>query len=165
MQKKLEDYNTVARQVAFESVDIFVALVPDMFGDQLVRQLLRPQKRRMHAHDENFLVIRTVEDAYLSARRNALMSAPEILVIQFLVAERLERVDVATLQVHTGHDVLDRAVFSGGIHGLKDQQQCPAVLSIEFFLHVAKQAYTSLQNVFAVLFAFDSVRVGGVVIL
>src|SRR5258706_12514630 len=112
MQKKLADYNTVARQVAFESVDIFVALVPDVFGDQLVRQLLRPQKRRMHAHDENFLVIRTVEDAYLSARRNALISAPKILVIQFLFAGRLEGVNVATLRVHTGQEGLDRAAFS-----------------------------------------------------
>ena len=46
----------------------------------------------------------------------------------------LETGDVASLGVHAGHDVLDQAVFAGGVHGLKDQQDRPLVLRVKFFL-------------------------------
>src|SRR6266581_1614235 len=110
----------------------------------MVGELLRPQKRRMHADDENFFVIGAVEDANLAARRNAFVGAPEVVVVQFFVAWRLERVDIAALRVYTGHHMLDGAVFPGSVHGLKNQQERPAILGIKFFLHVTEQAYTPL---------------------
>ncbi len=60
--------------------------------------------------------------------------------------------------------MLDGAVFSGGVHGLKNQQQRPAILGIEFLLHVAEQAHTSRQDVFGMLLAFNAIRVGGVIV-
>ena len=96
---------------------------------------------------------------------DALVGPPEIVVIEFLTAGRLERVDIATLRVHAGHHVLDGAVFPCGVHGLKNQQQRPAILRVEFLLHVAEQAHTIFQDVFGVLLAFDAVRIGGVEVL
>ncbi len=58
--------------------------------------------------------------------------------------------------------MFDRAIFSRGIHGLKNQQQSPAILRIKLFLHVAEQAHTSLQDVLGVLFGLDSVGVSGI---
>src|SRR6266478_7283461 len=118
----------------------------------------------MDADDENFFVIGAVEDADLSPLGDTLVSPPKIFVVQFLAAGRLERKDLAALGVHARHYMLDDAVFSGGIHGLKNQQQRPAILGIKFFLHVTEQAYTTLQDVFSVLFALDPICVGGIAV-
>ena len=165
MEEEFTHHNSIARQVAFKSVDVFEALVPNVFADQIVGKLLRPQKRRMHTDDENFFVIGAIEDANFAARGNALMGAPEIVVVQFFVAGCLERMDVATLGIDAGHHVLDGAVFSGGVHCLKNQQERPPVLRVKLFLHVTEQAYASLQDVFSMLFALDPIGVGGVVVL
>src|SRR5229473_4665319 len=98
----------------------------------------------MDADDKNFFVIGAVEDADLSPLRDTLVGPPKVFMVQFLAAGRLERKDLAALGVHARHHVLDDAIFSGGIHGLKNQEQRPAILRIKFFLHVAEQALTSL---------------------
>jgi len=57
--------------------------------------------------------------------------------------------------------VLDGAVFSGGVHGLENEQESPAVLGVELFLHFAEQAHTSREDFLGVFFAFDAVGFGG----
>jgi hypothetical protein len=52
-------------------------------------------------------------------------------VIQFLRAWVLEAEDLTTLRIHTGHDVLDRAVFTGSVHSLKDKKSGVAVVCIQ----------------------------------
>lgn len=42
--------------------------------------------------------------------------------------------DLAALGVDARHDVLDGSVFAGGVHGLKNEEQPPLILGIEFFL-------------------------------
>jgi len=68
VEKKFADHDAVARKVALEGVDVLIALIPNVLGDQIIGQLLGSQKSRMDAHDKNFLVIRTIEDADLAAR-------------------------------------------------------------------------------------------------
>jgi len=90
--------------------------------------------------------------------------APEIVVVQFFNAGRFEGMDLATLRIDAGHDVLDGAVFTGGVHRLKDEQKGPAVLGVELFLHVAEADDTVLEEALRGLLVLDAVGVGGVVI-
>jgi hypothetical protein len=53
----------------------------------------------MHAHDEDFLVVRTVEDADASALRQASDIAPHEIVIELLRRGLLEREYLAALRV------------------------------------------------------------------
>ena len=119
MQEELADDNAVTRQILFKCVYVFVSLLPDVLGNQRVRQLLRLQDGGMHSHNQNFFVVRAIEYPYLAALRNASVRPPQIIVIQFFGARRFERMNVASLRIHAGHDVLDHAIFAGGVHRLK----------------------------------------------
>ena len=75
----------------------------------------------MHANDQNFLVIGSVEDADLPAFGEIARGAPEKIVFQFGGAGMFEAEYLATLRIYPGHHVSDGAVFSCRIHRLKDQ--------------------------------------------
>ena len=77
----------------------------------------------MHPDDEHLLVVRTIEDADPPAFGKPARRAPKKIVLQFLGAGLFETENLAPLRVDPGHDVPDRAVFAGGIHSLKDQEQ------------------------------------------
>jgi hypothetical protein len=74
----------------------------------------------MDAHDQYLFIVRPVENADFAAFGNALLRAPEEVVIQLFAARRLESVNIASLRIHAGHDVLDHAILSGRVHGLED---------------------------------------------
>ena len=84
MQVELEDDRAVPRQVLFERVDVFEALVPDLLRDKRGRQLLRLEVLRVDAYRDDFLVVRTVEDADAPALGQDFRRAPEEIVIQLL---------------------------------------------------------------------------------
>lgn len=73
--------------------------------------------------------------------------------------------DVASLWVDAGHDVLDGAVFPGGVHGLKDEQQRPAVLRVKHFLEVAEAGDAVFEQTLRGVLVLDAIRVVGVVIV
>ena len=87
----------------------------------------------MDADDEDFLVVRTVEDADAAALGQASGVAPHEVVVEFLDDGCLNEY-TWTLRIDARHDVLDRAVFAGRVHRLEDEQQGPAVLGIEHVL-------------------------------
>ena len=126
-------------EVALEGADVLEALVPDLLGDQLRRQLLLGEELRVHAHDQRLLVVAAVEDADAAALGQALHAAPEVVVVEILAGRRLEGVDLAALRVDAGHDVLDRAVLAGRVHRLEDQQHRPAVLRVEHVLQLGER--------------------------
>src|SRR5215467_9333863 len=90
MEKEFADDHAIASEIALESIDVLVALLPDMFGDAAVGEFLRAQKRGMHAHDEHFFVVGAVEDADFAALGNVLMVAPEVIVVQLFIAWRFK---------------------------------------------------------------------------
>src|SRR3954469_13495740 len=94
VQKELQDHDAVARQVTFEADDVLEALLPDAFGDHLWRQPLPRQDFRVHANDEDLLVVRAVEDADLASRREAHRRPPQVIVAELLGGRRLEGRDV-----------------------------------------------------------------------
>src|SRR3989442_10133002 len=85
----------------------------------------------MNSHDQNFLVVRAIEDADASAFGNGLVISPEVVVVQLFGGGRFEGKDLRALRVDAGHYVLDGAVFAGGVHRLKDDQQGVSVLRVK----------------------------------
>src|SRR5713226_45906 len=165
VQEKFPDHHAIARQVMLERIDVLIAFFPDVLGHQRVRQLLRSQKAGMHAHHQHFFIIRAIENSDFPARGRHLVAAPEIIVIQFLVARRLERMHVAALRIHAGHHVFDRAVLAGGVHALKNQQQRPHILRVQLLLHLREHLAALPQHALRVLLRFHSVRVARIKIL
>ena len=86
-------------------------------------------------------------------------------MIELVVAGSFEGPDVATLGVDSRHDVLDEAVFTGGVHALEDQKHGPAVLGVELFLQFAEQLDALLQQFVGFVFVFEATRGVGVMVL
>ena len=81
VQEELHDPEAVVRQVPLPVVDRVVPAGPDVMLARLERKLLAEQVLWMHSDDEHLLVVRPVEDADLSARRQPfLIAAEEVLV-------------------------------------------------------------------------------------
>src|SRR5262245_18559402 len=101
----------------------------------------------MNPHHEGFFVIAAIENADATALGQTLHTAPEIIVIEVFAGRRLERINLAALRIEAGHDMLDGAVFSGGVHRLKYQQYCPTVLRIEHVLKLGHEIDTHGERV------------------
>src|SRR5271168_468538 len=68
--------------------------------------------------------------------------------------------DLAALGIDAVEDRLDGAVLAGRIHALEDQQQRPAVLSVEFFLKIAQALAVRIQDLFALVLVETALLVG-----
>ena len=134
VQEELQNFCPLAGRVVLKMRDVGQPLVPDPLADERRGQLLPLQDFRVHAHDEDFLVVRTVEDADPPALGQVSDVAPHEVMVELLRRGLLERGHLAPLRIDARHDVLDRAVFAGRVHRLEDQQQGPAVLGVEHVL-------------------------------
>src|SRR5262245_59811191 len=94
----------------------------------------------MHPHHEGFLVIAAIENTDATALGQTLHATPEIIVVEFFAVRRLERKNLTALRVNAGHDMLDRAVFSGGVHRLKNEQYRPTALGIKPVLKLCHES-------------------------
>ena len=121
------------------------------FVIDLPRQLLFLEDLGVHAHDEDLLVVRTVEDADPAPLGKRLVRPPEEVVIQLLGRRPLEREDLAPLGVDARHDVLDRPVLPRRVHGLEDEENAPLVLRVELVLHLREELDPPLQEGLSVL--------------
>ena len=75
----------------------------------------------MHAHDEDFFIVRTVENPDSSSFRKAVHIAPEKVMFELSVAWVLKAEHLATLRVNAGHHMADNPILAGSVHRLKDQ--------------------------------------------
>ena len=71
--------------------------------------------------------------------------APEEIVLQLGCARMLEAEYLAALRIDAGHDVLDRAVLAGRVHGLEDQQQGIGVRGVQQLLLLAELLHLALR--------------------
>src|SRR5581483_7206467 len=140
MQEELDDGGAVARQVTLEMPDVAGALLPDAARDQPGRNPLVVEELRVHAHDDQFLVVRAIEDADPPAFGKRADRAPQVVVVELLHRRLLERMDLAPFGVDAGHHVLDRAVLAGGVDRLEDQQQRPLILRVQPLLQRLERA-------------------------
>src|SRR5579862_6401972 len=98
VQIELAYDKSIASQITFERRNIRVAFFPDVFPLQLFRYLLRRQYLRMHARNQHFFVIRSVEDSNPTSLRQAHRTSPHVIVIEFLRRRLLERINLASLR-------------------------------------------------------------------
>jgi len=81
----------------------------------------------VHAYDQHFLVVGTIEYSDLPAFGQPARGAPEEIMLQFVGARLFETGNLAALRIDPGHDVPDDAVLTSRVHPLKYQQQRIAV--------------------------------------
>ena len=85
----------------------------------------------MNPDDQDLFVVRPVENLDHPASWECCCGAPQEVVFEFFGRRLFEGFDVAALGIDSGHDVSDRAVFAGGIHGLEDDQQGMGAAPVE----------------------------------
>ena len=112
VQKELEHGYAVEGEAALEVVYEGVAFPSSLLGHD-----------PFYPHYEDVLVVRAVEDTDPTPRRDALVVAPEEVVVGLLGARSLEGGHPAPLGVDPAEDVLDGAVFAACVHGLQHDQQ------------------------------------------
>lgn len=110
-------------------------------------------------------MIGTIEDSNLAAVRDPAMRTPQVIVVQLLATRRFEGVYIVTLGVDARHDVLDGAVFSRCVQGLKDKKQAPAVLCIELLLHGGQESGGLLQKFQGFVLGAERAGVGRIMVL
>jgi len=69
-------------------------------------------------------------------------------------------VNVASLRIYAGHNVLNHAILSGGVQTLEDDQNRPAVLRVEFLLQAAEHAFAGIEYVLRALADPFALRAG-----
>jgi len=117
VEVELQDARAVCHQHLLEVVDQVVAFRPHRMRDELV-----------HAHHQDILVMRTVEDNHLAFARRAEVGAPEKVVRGFLLAGLLESEHRRALRVHPAEHVPDDPIFAGRVERLQcDEQRLIAV--------------------------------------
>src|SRR6516164_5709546 len=147
VQKELKNNRSLPTEIILEVCYVEEPLVPDAFAQERRGQLLSLQDMLMHAHNENLLIVGSVEDSDASALWQALGVAPEKVVIEVLRRGLLERENLAALRIYSRHNVLDGAVLSGRVHRLEHEQQRPAILGIEHVLLLCEPLGAALQEV------------------
>src|SRR4029077_14346980 len=145
VEEEFADDCSIARQVALEAADVLKALVPKIFGDDLLGQFLPRKKLRVHAHDKRLLVVAAVENTDAAALRQRLYAPPEKIMIEILSRRRFEGRYLAPLRIDPGHDMFDSAVLSGRVHRQEDDQERQAVLRVESVLQLRQGLHAGLQ--------------------
>src|SRR5262249_61924629 len=101
VQKEFKDDRPLPREVVLEVRDVGEPLIPDSLADAPRRQPLPPEEFQVHAHDQDLLVVRTVEDADAPALGPALDVAPQEVVVEDFPRGLLEREHLASLLIDT----------------------------------------------------------------
>ena len=142
IQKKLADHHAVSREIAFEAVDnIFEAFLPDILGHQFLRNALSCQYFRGKGCTRTTSTSSSYERLKIPIRPRSGMRChrpPHVVVIKFFGGRRFEGKNLAALWINARHYMLDRAVFPGRVHRLKNQQQRVTILRVELVLDSAK---------------------------
>src|SRR5215472_13202185 len=113
----------------------------------------------MHPYYENLFVVGTVEDSDMAAFRKHNGCAPEKIVLQFPVRWCLEGMHLATLRIYARHHVLDSAVLTGCVHGLKNEQKRPCILGVELVLQFGGSSDLLQQSLLCVLLGLPVPRI------
>src|ERR1019366_4034720 len=147
---KVEEYLDNARSVAMKMLfEVHYGAIPLLPNILLVAQLfgqpLGAKNLRMHANNQHFLVIRTVEDADPAAFRKSARSAPKKIMFQLFGTGLFETEDVAAFRIDPGHDVTDGAILAGTVHTLENQQQRISVGRVVKVLQRAQLLHVLVQ--------------------
>src|SRR5262244_949361 len=138
VQEELQHHGAVVAEIPLELSDGPIALLEELLGVDLAGKPLPLEQLLVHPYRQHLLVVRAIEDADAPAFGEATSAAPQEVVVELLIAGRLEGGDLASLGIHAGHDVFDRAVLARSVHGLEDEQHRPPLLRVEHVLELAQ---------------------------
>ena len=89
--EELQNVRALSGGVVLEMRDVSEPLIPDSLADELRRQFVPFEEPGTDAHDEDFLVVRAVEDADAAALGQLSDVAPHEVVVELLGRGLLER--------------------------------------------------------------------------
>src|SRR5689334_10409229 len=119
----------------------------------------------MHAHYQDLFVIGTIENSDVTALRQAFGCTPHEVMAQVVRRRSFEGKDLAALRIHSGHNVLDHTIFAGRVHGLKNHQHRPAVLSVKLVLEVSQFRFALVKKFLRMLLGTEMAGTGRIKIL
>ena len=90
VKEELQNLRPLSREVILEMGDVGESFVPDLLPDERRWQLLPLQDFGMHAHDQDFLIVGTVEYPDAPALGQMSGAAPHEVVVEFLRCGLLE---------------------------------------------------------------------------
>src|SRR5215471_18166338 len=102
--------------------------------------MLLDQEFLMDAHHQHLFVVGAVENTDAAALRKALGRAPQEVMVQFFGRRLLEARNFAALRIYSRKNVADHAILACRVHGLKDKEQRPLILGVEFCLPILHQS-------------------------
>ena len=112
VQIELHDFRAAPGQQLLETVDLKVAPVQ-----------LGGRREFMHALHQHRLIVRTVENHDFALLRRYRVDAPQKVVRLLDPGRRLEGLYPASLRIHRGEHVVDRAVLAARVERLQHDQQ------------------------------------------
>jgi hypothetical protein len=116
VQHDLDHGGVIVDELLLERVDLVVAC-----GD------LRRRGEFVHAGDQHVLVVRTVEHADHSGRRELLADTPEKIMPELRLGGRLETKVTDSLRVDPTHHVSHDSSLPGRVHGLQQEKKLAAI--------------------------------------
>ena len=108
VQEHLHHRRALVREHSLPFADVRRATLPDLLRGEL-----------QHANGDDVLVVRPVEDADLSARRERGVHPPQVVVSELGRCRRPERRDTTTLRAENREDPPDDAVLAGCVETLE----------------------------------------------
>ena len=146
VQEELDHRGAVARQVPLEGDDVAQAFLPEVVVHRLRRQPAGGEQVGVDAQGDRFLVVGTIEDADPATFRQRRPVPLQPAVFHLLESRAREVGHPKALRIDAGGDVLDRAVFAGGVHALEHQQQRLPALRIQSLLQAGELAHLGGQQ-------------------
>src|SRR5579872_5918870 len=101
----------------------------------------------VHANNEDFLIVGSIENPDPPTLGQALGVTPEKVMVEILRRRLLEREDLAALRIYSRHDVFDRSILAGRVHRLENEEQRPSLLGVEHVLFLCEPYGAALQQV------------------
>src|ERR1700730_12190903 len=113
VQEHLDNADAVVDEMVLPLVDLLITPLPYLSPPSRFRQPLSGEQLRVYPHHQDLLVVRAVEDADSSPRRQVPLIAPQVVMLKLLDRGLLEAAHLNALGIDTAHHVLDRAVLAG----------------------------------------------------
>ena len=117
------------------------------------------------ADDEHLFVVGAVEDDDLAGTGQHAHRSPEKVMHPLDVGRRFEAADEDALRVDARHDVLDRAVFAGGVEGLEDDDDRVFAAGPQQVLRGGQAGDVFQQRHLGLVFVLEARRERGIEIL
>jgi len=151
IQHDLHHLSPVADQMLLKCINVLKSLLPKRLATLSRRQLLPSQHRRMHPHNQYFLIPRAIEDSNAATLGHTLRISPKKSVIQLFRTRLLETCYPTALRVNPRHHMANCPILARCIHPLKNHQQRISIVCIQQLLTVRQLLLLAAQQLLSTL--------------